>query len=293
METIICIFCNDGESKPLLHENGFTGRKCTRCGLIYISPRPSTDEIANLYGHDEANISAEQHVAAESYKRLHARNILHILKKHASNGKLLEIGPGAGFFMDEARSAGFSPCGIELNRMQAEFIRNKLLLPCESATVAEAFPGEQFDVVYHCDVTSHFPDPIAEFSAMKQRLNANGILIFETGNMGDVRPDLLPQVPRYQYPDHLFFLSTANIGSLLQRTGFNLLGVSRYSIAPELWMNRTINRLRGRYSPNAINGGNTKGSNQNGHSAKVRPMSPLVAPNALLSSLPPWRAFTD
>ena len=115
METIACIFCAHEESAALIEENGFTGRKCSQCGLIYISPRPSAEDIANLYGHDEANISADQHVAAEPYKRLHARNVLHILKRYIPAGKLLEIGPGAGFFMDEARIAGFSPYGIELN----------------------------------------------------------------------------------------------------------------------------------------------------------------------------------
>lgn len=269
MEMIECIFCGKGESFALIEENGFTGRKCSRCGLIYISPRPSPEDIANLYGHDEANISADQHVAAEHYKRLHARNVLQILKRHVSGGKFLEIGPGAGFFMDEARMAGFSPYGIELNRLQADFIRNRLSLPCESRTVADAFPNERFDVVYHCDVTSHFPDPIAEFKTMKQRLTENGVLIFETGNMGDVRADRLPQIPRFQYPDHLFFLSTPNIKALLQRTGFRLLGMSRYSIVPELWMNNALGNLRGEKPASA--------NQPAAERSKARPMSPLVA----------------
>jgi SAM-dependent methyltransferase len=180
---------------------------------------------------------------------LHARNTLRILRKYVTCGKLLEIDPGAGFFMDEARAAGFSPYGIELNRLQADFIRDRLSFPCESHTVADAFPGEWFDVIYHCDMISHFPDPIAEFKAVRERLTEHGVLIFETGNLGDVRPDRLRQIRRFQYPDHLFFFSTNNIETLLQLAGFRTLSISRYSVVPELWMNKALSYLRKKKAP--------------------------------------------
>ena len=272
METIACIFCGEGDSSALIQENGFTGRKCARCGLIYISPRPSPEEIANLYGHDEANVSAEAQVAAEPYKRLQARNTLRILRKFVSGGKLLEIGPGAGYFMDEARIAGFSPYGIELNQLQADSIREKLSLPCESRSIADAFPGEQFDVIYHCDVISHLSDPIAEFKAMRARLTEGGVLIFETGNMGDVRTDRLQQIRLFQYPDHLFFFSTRNIESLLQLTNFRMLGIERHSIVPEMWMNKALSGLRGKTTAagQPVNGNGTKGRPTSVAAAQLR-----------------------
>jgi SAM-dependent methyltransferase len=269
METISCIFCGEGESHALIEENGFTGRKCPRCGLIYISPRPAAEEIANLYGHDEAHLTAEAQTAAERYKRLHARNALRVLRRYAKCGKLLEIGPGAGFFMDEARAAGFSPYGIELNRLQSESIRNNLSLPCESRTLADAFPGERFDVIYHCDVISHFSDPIAEFKLMRERLSEKGVLIFETGNMGDVRAELVPQVLRFQYPDHLFFFSTRNVQTLLQQTGFRLLTMPRYSIGGELWLSKALSRMRKKKSSGA--------AASTGKASGVRPTSPFAA----------------
>jgi SAM-dependent methyltransferase len=233
VEAITCIFCGVDDSFPAIHENGFTGRKCRRCGLIYVSPRPSRDEVANLYGHDHAHISSGAHVAAENYKRLHARHTLRILRRYATKGQLLEIGPGAGFFLEEARAAGFAPHGIELNPAQVDFIRG-YGIPCVAETVAEAFRGQSFDVVYHCDVISHLHDPIAEFRAMHGRLCERGLLLFETGNFGDVRVDRLANVPRFQYPDHLFFFSSGNIVRLLALSDFELLRVYRYSLGADL-----------------------------------------------------------
>jgi len=250
MESIACIFCGVDDSFPVIHENGYTGRKCRRCGLIYISPRPSREDIRNLYADDGAVTSSQCEFAAERYKRLQARFTLKILRRYASGGKLLEIGPGAGLFMDEARAEGFRPYGVELNLVQAEYIRDRWRLPCESRQLSEAFPGELFDVIYHCDVLSHLYDPRTEFRIMRERLTPHGILIFETGNMGDVRPDRLSMVPQFQYPDHLFFFSSRNIESLLQQSGFRLAGQLRFSSVPELLLRKAISKFRtGRNGP--------------------------------------------
>ena len=267
MESISCIFCGVDDSFPAIQENGFTGRKCRRCGLIYVSPRPSRDEVANLYGHDHAHISAGSHLAAANYKRLHARHTLRTLRRYVTSGELLEIGPGAGFFLEEARAAGFVPQGIELNPAQVEFIRGRGI-PCVAETVAEAFPGQSFDVIYHCDVISHLPDPIAEFGAMHGRLRDHGLLLFETGNFGDVRLDRLARVPRFQYPDHLFFFSTDNITHLLAMSGFELLDMHRYSLGADLLRWKLSSKLKRR--PTASPGDNR-------HEQAVSPGSPLKA----------------
>ncbi len=50
MEDISCIFCKTSQKdRIVIEENGFMGKKCSRCGLIYISPRPTLLEIDRLY----------------------------------------------------------------------------------------------------------------------------------------------------------------------------------------------------------------------------------------------------
>ena len=60
MEIIHCIFCgaNHSPDPVVIRENGFEGHQCQACRLVYISPRPSADDIANLYAHDEAKTGA-------------------------------------------------------------------------------------------------------------------------------------------------------------------------------------------------------------------------------------------
>lgn len=245
MNEIKCIFCDTLSDRIAIEENGYQGKRCQNCGLIYISPRPSLNQIIDLYGHDDAHITAESHIADDFAKRLYAKHHLKIINSVAEGGRLLEVGAGAGYFLDEARSAGFEPYGLEFNPVQANFVRNELNIPCEESPLDHSvFGGKKFDVVYHCDVISHLFDPIADFKQMNQRMKDNSLLVFETGNLGEVDPKYFDDIDCFQYPDHLFFFSTENLVNLLKQTGFELVNIHRYSISPQLTTKKTLSKLK-------------------------------------------------
>ncbi|MGE0385216.1 MAG: class I SAM-dependent methyltransferase [Gammaproteobacteria bacterium] len=245
MEDINCIFCGRASERVAIRENGYCGRQCETCGLIYVSPRPGAAEVSALYGTDEAHVSAREQLNAETLKRIHARHHLEIIKRHVPRGTLLEIGAGAGFFLDEARTAGFEPHAIELNHAQAGYIRKVHEIPCEEKPLGEgAFNGREFDIMFHCDVISHLPDPLTEFRNMNAALRSRGVLVFETGNLGEVDPRYYRLFSRFQYPDHLFFFTVQNLVDLLSRTGFDVVEIYRYSLVPQLSFNRAVTWVR-------------------------------------------------
>ncbi|MGV8073611.1 MAG: class I SAM-dependent methyltransferase [Syntrophobacteraceae bacterium] len=240
-----CIFCGIESSHIVIEENGYKGKKCPQCGLIYISPRPSFDEIIHLYRHDDAHISAESHISASISSRLYARHNLKIIRSFIQTGALLEIGAGAGYFLDEARKAGFKPHGLEFNPIQADYIRNKLGIPCEESSLnTSIFGGKQFDVIYHCDVISHFFDPIADFKKINDIMKDDSFLIFETGNLGEVDQVYFKYFPLFQYPDHLFFFTADNLVDLLGKTGFDFVKIYRYSVLPQIKVMKSLSGIK-------------------------------------------------
>ena len=245
MNEIECIFCHLKSDRVAIEENGYQGKRCPQCQLIYISPRPSLNEIVDLYGHNEAHIPAQAHIAADFAKRLLAKHNLNLVSSVINKGSLLEIGAGAGYFLDEARKIGFDPYGLEFNPVQANFVRDRLKIPCEeSALSTSVFDGKKFDLVYHCDVISHFFEPIAEFTKMHEVMKDESFLVFETGNFAEVDPKYYQYIPSFQYPDHLFFFSMDNLSELLQQTGFELIDIHRYSLSPQLVTMKTLSNLK-------------------------------------------------
>lgn len=248
-ETITCPFCPTSSSDPVIHENGFIGQQCPSCGLIFISPRPSLEETAQLYAAGEAHLSPDLFMSNSRLlnERLKARDTIRRLRNHVASGSLLEIGPGNGNFLSHARRAGFDVYGVELNPRQAEFIRHELGIPCATSLAAVSTIGhEPFDVVYHCDVLSHFHDPIAEFKQINALLKLGAYHVFQTGNWGDIDHSYFPHVGSFQYPDHLFFYSQRSLLELLNLTGFDHVCTYRYSVRPEQLLAEQLERILGR-----------------------------------------------
>ncbi|MDY7009295.1 MAG: class I SAM-dependent methyltransferase [Planctomycetota bacterium] len=262
MVNAVCIFCNKSSNCTAIEEEGYTARRCAQCGLIYVSPRPSLEQTRQLYMRQKARASVGTDMSGALSKRLHAKHNLGILKKYAKKGALLEIGTGAGYFLNEAKREGFDVCGIELNNVQADFIRRERGIPCEDSPLSRSsFGGKTFDVVYHCNVMSHFYDPLAEFKRINSKLRNKGVLIFQTGNVGDVSRKYYDMFTTFQLPDHLFLFGENTVKELLRRSGFECMEIRRYSILPELAIQRILKRITGHKGRRTNKGA----SNEAGH----------------------------
>jgi SAM-dependent methyltransferase len=197
-----------------------------------------------------------------------------LIKRHASGGALLEIGPGGGGFLSAARRAGFDPYGVELNGQQAQFIGEQLGIPCVTSLDAarDLGPG-LFDIAYSRDVLSHFHDPVEDIGEIGSLLRPGGLHVFETGNLGDVAHRHFGRVTVFQYPDHLFFYSERSIRELLRRSGFEYITTYRYSIVPELEISKQIGRIthpgRGRNDPAPVENGAAATGNDTATTATV------------------------
>lgn len=245
MNTIPCVLCGEHSSEVAITENGYTGLRCPQCRLVYVSPRPDAERTLNLYSHEHRPLYAEAQFSFEEVNRKAARQTIEHIKALHPGGTLLELGPGAGFFLEEARTRGYDVHGIELNPTEAEAIRNRLGIPCEERPLGTAsFGGKKFDVIYHKDVLSHLWDPIAVFQDIHRALNDGGLLVFETGNIGDLDRKYYKYFSQFLYPDHLFFFGERSIQLLLERTGFRVVEVVRHAILLQLLLQKALWRVK-------------------------------------------------
>ncbi|MGQ9919951.1 MAG: class I SAM-dependent methyltransferase [Desulfobacca sp.] len=245
----LCPLCQRPRERVVIREHGYQGVRCDHCGVIYISPRPSPAEVAACYQGEGDSWPTSGGMAcgplARWVRRLPARQTLALLKSYCPSGTLLELGPGWGDFLLAAQAVGYRVFGLEINPQRARFIREQLKLPCTETPLADSpWPGRRFDLVYHRDVLSHFYDPVAEFQLLHDILKENGLLVFETGNLGEVEERYLTQVPTFDYPEHLFFFGEASLRQLLTQTGFQLLTLQRYDLELYFRLERLVKAMR-------------------------------------------------
>jgi SAM-dependent methyltransferase len=154
--------------------------------------------------------------------------------RHCPPGKLVEVGCGSGFFLASARALGYDVTGLEPNPIYAEQLHQRGIVVAQETVENNSLPKNMFDVVYHCDLLAHFPNPIESLSAMCGLLNSNGVLCFEVGLLGGVSPVWYTLVGRIGLGQHLWLYSDRALKNLMVRAGLDVIHLQYFGLAPEV-----------------------------------------------------------
>lgn len=231
METVPCYNCGVSDTSEYATENGHSLRKCTGCGLLYVSPRPSTEEIleAHRLGQHRGNRPLQ---TTGYYDFSKVTSYVRTLRDLFGDGrelhgkKWLDIGCGYGEFLQALKTFTGNRVrarGLEPNVLKAAAARKKGL---DVSFFELAEHTEKYDYVSLLNVYSHLPSPPTAISEWKQLVVDDGHLVLETGDTADMRPELHPKP--YYLPDHLSFASESIVVGVLEKAGFEILAVRKY-----------------------------------------------------------------
>src|SRR4051812_23856347 len=95
LEAVRCELCGVDETTLYAEENGYRAVRCVRCGLLYVNPRPTIDEMKALYDGLETKIDVGAHIRRRDVKTAQARWSLRTIRREKPRGRLLEVGSAA------------------------------------------------------------------------------------------------------------------------------------------------------------------------------------------------------
>lgn len=243
-----CAVCGEERSRPWLWPARSPGPvvRCTFCGLVYVSPRERTGSIIfegadlpnreALKDQDDPNLLIGSWEAAHLERFLperehlsagHQRMLARIAEHRPPPGELLDFGCGWGFFLEDARAAGWTVQGLEPLPGHGVYARGRLGLPVVTDTLHEdTFAEDRFDVVTAFQVFEHLPDPAAELVKIRRILRDDGLLVVEVPNIATPAVHVLRGRHRHFVEDHLWFFSPRTLPALFVRAGFEVLETS-------------------------------------------------------------------
>jgi SAM-dependent methyltransferase len=151
-------------------------------------------------------------------------------------GRLLDLGCGPGFFLDVARSAGWTVQGVEISESASQFARESLKLDVVNLPIgAQGLPCSNVDLVTMWDVIEHLPDPRGALDAAHRVLRPGGGLVLTTGDVDSVAARLSGERWHlYNLPEHLYFHTERSIRTLAERAGFRAVSVQRHAMIVSL-----------------------------------------------------------
>jgi len=231
MEHVSCYNCGSSEATDFAQENGFCLVKCRDCGLLYVNPRPSEEEID--YAHKLGQHRGAELIQTTGYYDFSkVSSYTATLQEMFSDGSALygktwlDIGCGYGEFLLALKrfsSNGLLVKGVEPNLTKATSAKNRGL---DVSYFDLAGHKEKYDYISILNVYSHLSDPRRIIGEWRSLLVPGGELILETGDTADLNSEQHPKP--FFLPDHLSFASEAIVRNLLEELCFEVIGVLKY-----------------------------------------------------------------
>ena len=194
--------------------------RCLKCGLVSAWPRESVETIYAKYqcANDDTYFSEEKG------RRAAAKIILRKISPYAQKGKILDIGCGTGFLLDEAKKQGWDPHGVELCTWAVNIAKKEYALNVFEGVLEKAdFPCNYFDVITMTDLIEHIPDPKKILKEVRRILKEDGIFYISTPDIDSFLSKFLGVKWWGIQQSHLFYFNKKTVGKILDATGFHVL----------------------------------------------------------------------
>lgn len=237
MEHIVCNCCGSGETTPVLTGrdllHGVPGEfrlvQCNHCGLMYLNPQPTASELEAYYPTDyEAHVGTQKQELGWLRRLDYNYGIekrYRAIMRYTETGQLLDVGSGAGAFLDGMRERGWRVVGIEPGGRAATYAQEELGLEIQNTTLEAAqLEPASLDLVTMWNVLEHLSDPQQALSRIREALRPGGLLVFAIPNVESYDLALFKQYwAGYDLPRHLFVFLPGTLERMLESAGLEVL----------------------------------------------------------------------
>lgn len=216
-EHVACPVCGESRAKILfmrrdhtylVSSHAFPVVRCRGCGMGYLQDRPTEDSINFFYPHQ---FYQSNHANYETGTVL--RNKLNLLERHASPGKLLDIGCAGGEFVDFATKNGWDGYGYEWSSTPPNYFGSRIIYGDNSQ---KAFSDQQFDAITAWAVLEHALNLQTLMTNAVSSLKPGGIFLALVTNLNSIPGRLMQQD---DIPRHVNLFTKRSMAMLMRQHG--------------------------------------------------------------------------
>ncbi len=197
--------------------------RCRKCGLVRSDPVLPEQELARLYRGSAFDYEEESGCARLTYAR-YVRESLALLRDRA---RLLEIGCGNGFFLEEALGLGFGEVhGVEPSRQAVEAASPAVRDRIKNELFQEGLysPG-WFSLVCGFQVLDHLTRPNETLRLCRLLLQPGGVALFINHDVGAWTNRILGERSPIVDIEHTYLYDKKTMARIFRKNGFQVLRV--------------------------------------------------------------------
>ena len=235
-----CEACGGALGPPRLAYRGLRYRRCAACGARARAIMPTEPELRLRYETEYPRNFAPARIRTPRLE-MHA-GLLAEARRHATPGRLLDVGCGGGHLLRAARDAGWRGIGTDLSHAACAAARETAQVPvAQTAATALPFRDGALDAVALVNVLDHTAAGRCTLEEAARVLRPGGLLVVRVPN-GPVHAAAATALSRLgpfarlrsldAFPIlHLFAFGRRALVRLVSRAGFDVVRVVNSGLA--------------------------------------------------------------
>lgn len=201
--------------------------RCTNCSHVFANPAPTKDFIHSLYCQIEDPLYEEE---AEGRGKNFKRILSRLERFHPEKGFLLDVGAATGILLNLARDRGWQIEGIEPSCWAVRVAKEKYGIDLiEADFESPQLEENQYTAVTLIDFIEHISHPYEALAKANAILVPGGSVCLVTPDIHSLAVKLAGAKWWHFRPGHLAYFTKRSICLLLERTGFSVMKIKRYS----------------------------------------------------------------
>lgn len=208
--------------------------KCANCGLIFSNPILERKKIDKLYQQSLFFYNDESKYLGQTYLNY----LKQALKgKNKSKLKLLDIGCGNGFFLEEVKKYGIkSVYGVEPSKPTVEKAPKNIKINITVDILKpNIFKNNSFDVICCFHTLDHITDPNSFLEICFKLIKKGGRVLFIVHNTDGLSVKLFGEKSAIFDIEHIYLFNPKSLGGIFLENGYKVLDIfdieNKYPIA--------------------------------------------------------------
>lgn len=212
----------------LVSGDKFIIKGCSNCGFVFTSDPPDEENIGSYYlsedyiSHTNRKRNLTEwlyHLARRFMLGRKARLVTRVCRK--TNGKLLDIGSGTGYFAAFMKEKGWAVKGVEISDMARDFSVSQFGLEVVPPDMVGSLPDNFSDCITLWHVLEHFYEPDRWMKEIYRLLKDDGRCILALPNITSADSKLfLNRWAALDVPRHLWHFAPDTLVKFIERNGF-------------------------------------------------------------------------
>jgi len=174
-----------------------------------------------------SNYILERQKRIKSFSKLYNSRLSFIESLYPGKGNLLDIGCGAGFFLNIAKERGWNCHGMEILPEYIKYAQENFALKnisLESLDEPLSYNANNFDVITLWDLIEHLRNPLNSLQKIHRIMKPGGLLVMWTPNVKNAI-FLKERWVGYKILQHFCFFSGDSLKNMLDKAGFKIVSL--------------------------------------------------------------------